>query len=197
MVLSTLPPGWCVKQAPVLPERIRTSRTRDVRALWAEVDSDDAFVRGLQLLVDHLTTLEASGEHGVAANLTSVALDHLPHRLTVSQREYFERTLVRVRQKQKAADRGRVTTLVTQMMSDDESARSAAQTELQSMGDRAVKPLLAELREAVSAEPIRADTEKAILGVLRRIAPDLTGYDTTGMDKAAKLKLIDSWRQGR
>lgn len=166
-----------------------------IKAL-AEVDSDDAFIRGLQLLVDHLTTLEASGEHGVAANLTSVALDHLPHRLTVSQREYFERTLARVCQKQKAADRGRVTTLVTQMMSDDESARSAAQTELQSMGDRAVKPLLAELREAVSAAPIRSDTEKAILGVLRRIAPDLTGYDT-GIDKPAKLKLIDSWRQGR
>ena len=166
-----------------------------IKAL-AEIDSDDAFIRGLQLLVDHLTTLEASGEHGVAANLTSAALDHLPHRLTVSQREHFERTLARVRQKQKAADRGRVTTLVTQMMSDDESARNAAQTELQSMGDRAVKPLLAELREAVSAAPIRADTEKAILGVLRRIAPELTGYDT-GMNKPAKLELIDSWRQGR
>ena len=60
------------------------------------------------------------------------------------------------------------------------------------MGDRAVRPLLLELRKAVGGGQPDPDAEKAILGVLKAVAPDLTGYDAAA-PADAKLKTIDEW----
>jgi len=93
-----------------------------------------------------------------------------------------------------AADRLRVSRLVGQLCSTDEAVRKAAAEELQAMSDRAVLPLLEELKKAVTAAEPDGQTEKAVLEVLRKVRPGMTGYDTHA-PLADRVALIGAWMQ--
>ena len=126
---------------------------------------------------------------------TSVAGEaskQLPKRLTEAQRAALEQDLAKARAQLRAADRQRIATMVRQLVSTEDAARKAAETELQTMGDRAVAPLVEELRKVVDAAKPDAEMEKAILAILKQIAPRLTGYDPSA-PKADRIKRIEAW----
>jgi HEAT repeat protein len=160
----------------------------------AENEDDQAYGRGLGRLRERLRIVIDKADYADAVALVSAVLEHLPHRITVRQRKGFEATLTRVKAMQQEADAARTTDLIGQLTSTDAAERTTAAAELQSMGERAVEPLLTELRKLVAAEETDTGAEKAILEVVQQVAPDLAGYDIQ-MNRTQKLKVIDGWRQ--
>jgi len=163
-----------------------------VLKVMAEQDNDQAFASALKRFEARLAELNQAHNFLAVTALGQEAISRLPHRLTVEQRERLEKRLAHAESQQSAADRQRVDKLLPQLLAGDEPMRTAATSELRAMGDRAVRPLLEELKKTVgSAEP-NSQAEKAILDILEQIAPKLTGYDPAA-EKAVRIKTIDSW----
>jgi len=165
-----------------------------VVTILADVEDDAAYAASLRRFRDHVTSLANAGEYTRAIPLAAAALEHLPHRLTVAQRDQMEQMLAKLQEQQADVDRRKVTELVASLTDENEDLRRSAETELQAMGSRAVDPLLAALKIAVAGDEPNADREKQIVAVLAQVAPDLAGYDLQ-MTRTEKLQLIDSWRQ--
>ena len=158
-----------------------------------ETESLDEFNNALAAFHERLAGLEQDEQYATAAMLAGAALANLPHRLTIDDREALQAIRDRLAQKLYEADRSEVARLVELLIGDDEADRRSAAADIQAMGDRAVGPLLDELQNAVAAEPPEEETERAILGVLRQVAPSLTQYDPT-IDQQEKIRIIESWR---
>ena len=155
--------------------------------------SEEAFAKAWALFDAHLKRLLDAEKYPPAILLAGEAVKQLSSRLTARQRQVLSDVLAGATARQIAADRERVAKLAPQLSAVDESARTAADAELQSMGERAVAPLLEELKKVVIADAPGA--EKAILAALAQIAPKLTGYDPAA-PKADRIKLVDSWLKG-
>ena len=160
--------------------------------IMADNVDDDAFAAALDSLTKQLKEMHTAGRFLAVIALAQEALTQLPQRLTVAQREGIQGMLAEARRQQDEADRQQVMSLTPQLLGADESARKAAATELESMGDRAVAPLLAELRKAVNAEKPNAQLEAAIVAVLKRVAKDINGYDPS-TPREQRLALLDKW----
>ncbi|MFB3893103.1 MAG: HEAT repeat domain-containing protein [Phycisphaerae bacterium] len=118
-----------------------------------------------------------------------------PARLSDEQLKAYADMRTEAQSQQAAADRQRVGKLVAQLSTDDAAAAKAAVTELAGMGDRAVKPLLLELKALLEVEKPDAKTvaaEQAVVEVLRQIAPKMTGYDPAS-PKDKRLKIVAVW----
>ncbi len=157
----------------------------------ADQTDDAAFAKGMGRLSARLDELAKQERFSAITVMADEALKQLGARLTDEQKAALNKTLQAARADRLRADRQAVAKLVGELSGGDDSARKAA-AQLEAMGDRSVRPLVRELRQAVAAEKPDAAVEKAIVAVLTRIAPKLAGYDTSA-DKDAKLKLIDSW----
>jgi HEAT repeat protein len=154
---------------------------------------EEAFAKALSLIDARLEALRKKGAWSALVALADEAVKQLPKRITEDQRTAWQQELDKARQQLRAADQQRVAALVRQLASAEEAPRKAAETELQTMADRAVAPLLVELKKAVEgANPGAPGAEKAILGILKQIAPKLTGYDPAA-PKADRLKRIEAW----
>jgi len=155
-------------------------------------EDDQAFATALDRLQERLAQLNKDENWAVIVSLTKEALNRLPHRLTVEQRKKLQDSLAAAQKRQLADDRQRVGKLVPQLRASEESARKAAAAQLQDMGTRAVMPLLEKLKKTVAAAQPEPDLEKAILTVLRQIAPKLTDYDPAA-PRDHRIKRIESW----
>jgi hypothetical protein len=158
----------------------------------ADQDSDAAFAAALEGLSNRLETLMKAEDYAPAILLAGRTLDNLAHRLTVAQREGFQKLVAEAKAKQQAADRQRVSQLVTQLTATDKAVRDKAAAEIQTMGPRAVVGLLEALRKTLVGQQPKAEDEQAILAVLKQIAPKLTGYDPAA-PKAERVKQIEAW----
>ena len=158
----------------------------------AQKGDEKVFAASLKQLQTRLNGLIESQKFPAAILLASEALKQLPQRLSFQQREAIAEVLAQASKKQLAADRQQVRKLVAQLTGADESARAGATEQLQAMAERAVVPLLEELRRAVGGEKVGPETEKAILGVLGQVAPKLTGYDLAA-PPAERLQMVDFW----
>lgn len=162
----------------------------------AEKESEADFAKALKGLNGRLGDLMGEKNYAPVVLLAGEALKQLPQRLTVSQRRDMEKLLAEARGKQLAIDRKNVSRLVGQLLAADEAARAAASAELRNLGDRAVRPLLDELRNVLGAAGGGEESEKAILAVLRQIAPKLTGYDAAA-PVAKRLETVNGWIRSR
>jgi len=152
-----------------------------------------AFNQALADLHERVTHLEDDKKYVVAAMMIKAALENLPHRLTVEDREALTARQKHVADELRQADARDISRLVGELTGPDEAARKSAAEAIQAKGDRAVGPLLNELRGAVVADPPDGEREKAILAILRQVAPSLTQYEPS-VDPKEKVRIIDSWQ---
>ncbi|MDY6912996.1 MAG: HEAT repeat domain-containing protein [Planctomycetota bacterium] len=171
-----------------------------VKAMADENVTDELFVEALKRLNARLKVLAGELKFSPVILLAQAAIDQLSQRLTVRHRTELEKLLAHSRSEQAAADRRKVAGLVGQLLGAEESARDAAEKQLQAMSDRAVVPLLEEMKKLLAdEEKPDADTEKAekaILALLSQLAPNLTGYDPASA-RADRIKQIETWLKGQ
>ena len=74
---------------------------------------------------------------------------------------------------QQAANRKKVSELADKLLDPDEATRTAAAAELTKMGPKAVAPLLVKLKETLTGQSPNPQMEKAIISLLKQIAPQL------------------------
>ncbi len=165
-----------------------------VVGVLADQADDAQFSGAVSRMEKRLARLTEEGNFAAVTAITQKALRELGKRLTGEQTLALKRILSNARGRQVAADRKEVAKLAAQLVAGDDSSKKAVE-KLQAMGPRAVKGLLDELKNAVSSDKPNADLEKAILEVLAKVAPKLTGYDVK-VAKNLKLKLIDTWLKG-
>jgi HEAT repeat protein len=113
--------------------------------------------------------------------------------LTQAQREAIAKLLSQAKEQLAITCRTRVAALAPQLSVGDEAGRKAAASEIQAMGANAVKPLCEELRKVAANEKDNVEAEKAILLVLKQIAPKIATYDPATTPKPDRIKLIDNW----
>lgn len=162
-----------------------------VAAIDSQAD-DGQFSWAMQKLDERLVVLKELERHSVVIALGQAVLEQLPHRLTAEQRDFQQQLLDAAMGEQKRQDRRHVSELVAQLRSSDATVSLAAAEQLQEMGEPAVRPLLDELRISITARVPDALAEKAIVGVLAQVAPDLNGYDLDA-PLADKTALIARW----
>ncbi len=166
-----------------------------VRAI-AEQESEKAFAEALERLEGRLAALAGEENYAAVVLLAGEAKTRLLQRLTAPQRRGLDAALTDARVKQLAEDRKAVTKLVGQLAAADETVAAAAGAELRTMGDRAVGPLLAELQKCLAGEEPDTTMEKAVLTLLRQIAPKLTGYDASA-PLAERQAVVRGWIESR
>ena len=158
----------------------------------AEVEDEAAFLSAWQALQNRLETLKPRKEWDSALRLAETATQKLAPRLNESQRKGLETLIREARTQQAAVDRQRVSALVGRLVGTDQAARTEAAKDLTGMKNRAIGPLVLELKTAVKAETPNAAAEKAILEVLSGLAPQLKGYDPKA-SPAEKAEVLDGW----
>jgi len=162
-----------------------------IMVIKSQTDAE-LFAGAVERLVARLDHLAAQERFNVVVLLATEAMDHLAERLGDRHKASLRKAVEDGKARQLAADRLRVSKLAGQLCSSDEAERKAAADELTGMSDRAVLPLLEALRHAVAVPGADAQAEKAILEVLRKVSPRMTGYDPAA-PAAGKTALIDSW----
>jgi len=161
-------------------------------AILATQTDPEVFTKAVARLLARLDQLVSTERYAAVVLLGSEAMEHLAGRLSDSHLSALRRAVENGKARQLDTDRLRADRLIPQLCSPDEAARKAAGDELQAMSDRAVLPLLMELRNAITADRPDVAAEKAIMEILRRIAPKMTGYDPSAA-LAQRLSLVDSW----
>jgi len=176
-----------------------------VKALLASVNPEavkvmaaqtgaEAFAEARKALNARLKALLAEGQFSQVVLIASAAVEQFgkDDRLSADEKRALGATLTDARAKQVAADRVRVGKLVPQLVGADAAAARAAEAQLKGMGERAVEPLVEELKKTITAPKPDAKIEKALVDVLAQIAPKLDGYDATA-EISARIKCVDGW----
>ena len=162
-----------------------------IKAMAAQNESA-VFSAARKALSARLVALVGEQRYAPAILLAGRAVESLSQRLTVEERKGFQTVLTDAREKQRVADKKRVSQLVGQLTAADESARSKASGELQVMAWRAVVPLLEVLKSSVEDKQADPRVAQAIIVVLKQVAPKLTGYDPEA-SKDQRIKVIEGW----
>lgn len=162
-----------------------------ITAMSLQEDSK-AYVAAFGRLDARLSELQDTNRHSHAILLIQEAIKELQPRLTSHEREGLGKLLDQMRGAQEAEDRHQVSELFSQVLSSDETARKTAEGQLRTMGRRALRPLLEQLKEALDGEQPNATVEAAIVALLKQIAPELNGYDSS-IPHSEKVQLVDRW----
>ncbi len=192
---------------------VKAGKTDDARKIWVEwiktlLSAGDATVIGkiadvgakefkqfnaaIAALQERLAALSAEKDWNAVVRLAGAALQRLPRRLNKQQAKTLSEILRKAEGRQRLIDSQRVSTLVARLSGTDAGAREAAARELAAMKERAVGPLVRQLREKNSSEKPDPAVEKAILKILSTLAPQLKGYDTKAAP-AERVKTLDEW----
>jgi hypothetical protein len=168
----------------------------DVSGIKAIGDQRDETLYGkaMELLRKRFNALVTDENWTATILVTEQALRMLEKRLTENQAKSISAMLSDARRKLREADSKRVAALVTQLQSTDASVQKAAEADLVSMGGRVVVPVLDELSKVVQNGEGNSELEKRLLAVLRKVAPELTGYDLGG-SREQRTKVIETWRK--
>jgi HEAT repeat protein len=168
----------------------------DTSAIQAigEQKNEPRYARAMELMRERLNALVKGENWSAAILLTEQSLRQLKARLEDTQRKALAAMLSQARKELAAADRKRVSALVSQLTSSDASVRKSARDGLAGMGSRAIGPVLEELDTLLKTKEPNAELEQQLLNVLRQIAPELTGYDASEPAKARR-EVIERWRK--
>lgn len=185
--------------APVKQEWIRALLSGGSPAaieIIADEKEEDIFAAAVSDLQKRLAELEKQQQWAELAMLGNQSLQKLGPRLPKAARESIAAKLVRAKGEVLKADQARISKLLTELTGPDAGARTQATQAIKTMGQRAIHPLLLELRAAVAAEKPDPETEKAILQLLSQVAPKLDGFDASTSRKV-KLETIEKWLSDR
>ncbi|MBI5724680.1 MAG: HEAT repeat domain-containing protein [Planctomycetes bacterium] len=166
-----------------------------VAKVIAQQANNADFTAGLDKLNARLALLESKANWSALVRLADEAVRELQAKIAPRTLDAIKAMRDKAAAQQVSQDRQRVAGLAGQLVAADEAARKAASDELKAMGDRAVGPLLDELKKALAEEKVNATAEKAILDILKQIAPKLKDYDPAAA-KDLRLKLVNSWIEG-
>jgi HEAT repeat protein len=163
-----------------------------VAKVLADQSDEKAWAWGIQKMLARVEALPEKGKWQAIVQMSVAATNSLASRLSGEQVRRLQTMAEDAKSKLTEADRQKVPALVAQAASGDEAARKAAAGELLAMGERAISPLVDELKKAISGETEAHSVELAVLDVLKQVAPKLTGYDPAA-PKADRLKVIETW----
>ncbi|MCD4823083.1 MAG: HEAT repeat domain-containing protein [Phycisphaerae bacterium] len=163
-----------------------------IMAQRPDADEFNSFRNGVKLLRKRLAELSKKKEYLAVVSLSEAALGQLAKRLTARQQADLQTILARAHDRQLALDRRQIEALLPGLLSVELDRRAEAETQIKNMGDRAVHPLLEQLKTAASADTPDPKAEDAIFDVLRQINPKLGEYDSAA-EKAQRLARIDAW----
>ena len=160
--------------------------------MMAEQGDTALFTRAMRSLDTRLADLKKKEDWQSVCVLAGACCKQLPGKLAAPQQKAYEEMLAAAKTQQVAADRQRVAKLAAGIVTGDASAQKASSAELLTLGDRAVGPLLAELKALVESDKANPVAEQAIADVLKQLSPKLAGYDTAA-PKDQRLKLLGTW----
>jgi HEAT repeat protein len=166
-----------------------------IKAMVAQTDAT-AFQSARKALSSRLDELVTKESYAPAILLADRAVENLPERLTVEERQGFQTTLASARAAQRISDSKKVSQLVGQLNGADEAVRVKTSGELQALADRAVYPLLEMLKSNLEADPSDPKVTASIIIVLKQIAPKLTGYDPEA-SRDQQIEVIEGWLKAR
>ena len=171
---------------------LASANPESIKVMAAQA-SAESFAEAHKALDARLKALLAEGQFSQVVLIASAAVEQLgkDDRLSDDEKRALTAALTDARAKQVAADRVQVGKLIPQLVGADAAAR-AATAQLKGMGERAVEPLVEELKKAISAEKPDAKIEKALVDVLTQVAPKLDGYDASAA-VSARIKCVDGW----
>ncbi|MGC9455796.1 MAG: HEAT repeat domain-containing protein [Phycisphaerae bacterium] len=197
-----------LKEAWLTAVELGDDSTTSVRLLWikallasndtaaiaaiADCDRQQAFAEAMGMLETRLDELEEQEDLTAVIRLCDEALKQLSERITAERRQALQARREQAKALRIEAERARVAGLCGQLTAAEEGVRQKARSELLDMSQRALPHMLRLLRSAVAEEPPQAESEQAILAVLREIAPELTGYDVSAPVQE-RLRVIDQW----
>jgi len=160
--------------------------------LMAQQADESAFDQAVASLLTHLAALSDRQRYLTLIALSQEALEQLSDRLDASQKQEIEALLATARAGQLSADRQRVAELLSRLTAGDPAVRREVMQQLADMSSRAVLPLVEQLKGNITSQQPDGDLEKAIIEVLRQLAPSLSGYDPEA-PLAEKLRQVDAW----
>jgi len=173
---------------------LRANDPAGIDAMAAQTAAEPV-AQATAILRERIAQLREAKDFDALIPLAERAVNVLAKRLAAADLKALQTDLAEARSAQLAADRKRVSDLAARLLGADDNARRAAAAELAAMGNRAIGPMLEELRKAVAAKPPAPKAEQTLLAALQQLAPDLTGYDPAA-PKDQKLKVIDAWKKG-
>jgi len=158
----------------------------------AEQTDEASFSQAVDRLLMYLEQETTSDHYHVVMAMVAEARRALLARLPERRRQaMLDMDAVCAAQRARA-DRALVTQQVVAFASTDEAVRSAAMSRVTALGDRALAPLIAELRKELTAAKPNAAVEKAMLDCVKQIAPHLNGY-TAAASPSDKIARLDEW----
>ena len=172
-------------------EYLLAAEDLSVCRVLSEQKNEADFNRGIEKLLAHLVQ-GTDDNYGAAMAMVDEARRVLTTRLSEPRRQAMADVHEKCAAKQAQTDKALVTQQVAILTGAEESARAAAMTRLTALGDRALAPLLDELRKELATEKPRADAERAILACLKQLAPQWNGYNLSATT-ADKLARLDEW----
>ncbi|MHC4982625.1 MAG: HEAT repeat domain-containing protein [Planctomycetota bacterium] len=158
----------------------------------AEQEDEELFAKAYVDLAARLERLKDDRQWSRLITLTANVREHLAPRLTVEQLRVLKKLLDEAEQQRRLAEERQVRKLAAELLASDAATRSRASAAIKSMGSQAVRPLLKEFKEAITADEPNPAAEKAFVAILAEVAPKLTGYDSEAK-KEDRVKLIDKW----
>ncbi|MBN1556199.1 MAG: HEAT repeat domain-containing protein [Phycisphaerae bacterium] len=162
-----------------------------IRVLAEQANTEDRD-KGLELLVQRLETLQKELKYSAVVALAGGAETQLAEHMSESRKSALQDLLATARSRQLEQDRLQVEKLLPNLLSADATTRDEAQATLNTLGARAARPLLEELRKTVKSQAPDSRREVALYELLRQILPDLDPYDPTA-ERVRRLMKIDAW----
>jgi hypothetical protein len=152
------------------------------------------FAQLMRSLAAMQKTWATEKRYAVTIAVLDAVLAQLNANLDPTHKKAFLTQLAAARQAQRTADRQAVTKLLSHLLNGDPAAKAKASEQFEAMGPRAVSPLLDALGKRVAATPPDPKGEADLLSLLKRIAPELIGYDPKA-DQPRRLATIAQWKK--
>ncbi len=143
-------------------------------------------------LIKRVKTQLDAGDFTKSMSLGQIVVRDLGPKLTKAQTVALNKHIAEAKAVQAAVDTKIVKKLVADLAGKDPVVRDKAISQLKGMANKAVAPLLNELKRIVNDGKDGDPLEAAILGVLKQIAANFDGYDVSAA-KADRLKMLDNW----
>lgn len=124
--------------------------------------------------------------------ITDGALTKLSDDLNDEQKTALREKMLAAVKTQQNIDRRQVDKLLTDYLGTDTARSADALKQIKAMGDRAIKPLLESLKSAIDGAKANPDQEKALVLLIKQVAPQVGDYDPNE-PAAQKIARINDW----
>jgi len=160
--------------------------------LLAKTESDEFVQVAVLRLKLHLGNAGKLLENPKVIPMMEAILEKAGKRISKEDTDYLAGKLKYIKKLQLKSDKEQVRKLLARIASHETSDDGKIAEQIVSMGKRAIRPLLEELKSAVSGQPTKPEMEKKIIELLRQIKSGLGEYPFN-KNTAEKITTINSW----